>query len=85
VHKALDLRSRPHKAHLTDQNIDQLWKLVDFVPPDEMADACDPIIIEACAIRPPSMCTHAAKFKDAKESSMQPHPLSSVENWARTF
>ena len=71
------------QAHFTDENIQKLRKLIQFVAPEEFADWGDARIIfgGGRAAKVFSVSHHGSKLVNAKRYSTQADANAAIENW----
>ena len=82
------LRARPDKAHVATQHVEKLGQFVDAQATNDVADACDAVVVGAGPARLAvlfSIGVHAAELGNAEGAAVLAHPLLAVEHRARAF
>src|SRR5262245_39834717 len=82
-HKLRPFGSRTHQGHFADQDIDQLWELVDRESANQPTEACSTRIVRRrpdrsrldFCIRP-----HRAELEHVERPAIQTNPLLHVQN-----
>src|SRR5258706_6842811 len=86
--KIRPLRTWTNKAHLTLQNVDHLWNLIDSQFSDDCTNPSHTRII-FCRPNWPifrlSILSHRAKFEQNKPAIILAHSLLSIKNRPSTF
>src|SRR2546425_3172272 len=77
------LRPRPDKAHVADQDVEQLWQFVQASLPQESSDASDSWVSSRRphgTRRPLGVLVHGAELIENEDLPIPPHPLLAEKN-----
>ena len=73
------------EAHLSTDDVQELWELVELRTCEESADPCEPIVVRRGECRAGRIVLHLAELQHVELPTALPDSAAPIEDWATVF